>query len=294
MSDYQVVNDLIKIADALIERKAISSDKDFINWQTRTRRFIEKRFGSDNIEVNKFNELLFDPIAYTTDSSFDNLGNMINACKNGIGQAKAMLEAYQREINEETSEKINLKSALSQIKVWTSDNRDKEQQNKKYQVFISSTYKDLIDERQGAIQCLLDNNCIPVGMEQFPASNMSQMEYIKKMLNDCDYYILILGGRYGSLDEDGVGYTEKEYDYALSRDIPVLTFVVENPEKLAQENCEQDNIEQYKRFRDKVTKNKLIKFYSNIGDLKSAIVTAINMCIRDYPAKGWVRGDIGN
>ena len=81
---------------------------------------------------------------------------------------------------------------------------------KKYQVFISSTYVDLIEARAAATQCLLDNDCIPVGMEQFPASEMSQMEYIKKMLDNCDYYILILGGKYGSLDTDGIGFTEKE------------------------------------------------------------------------------------
>lgn len=54
-------------------------------------------------------------------------------------------------------------------------------ERKKYQVFISSTYTDLIQERSAVIQCLLDNDCIPVGMEQFPASNMSQMEYIKNV-----------------------------------------------------------------------------------------------------------------
>mgnify|MGYP000509063210 CR=1 FL=1 len=95
---------------------------------------------------------------------------------------------------------------------------------KKYQVFISSTYEDLKEERAAVTQCLLNNNCIPVGMEQFPASNMSQMEYIKKMLDDCDYYILIIGGRYGSLDDDGIGYTEKEYNYAIQKGIPVMAF----------------------------------------------------------------------
>ena len=39
------------------------------------------------------------------------------------------------------------------------------------------------------------------------------MEYIEKMLDDCDYYILIIGGRYGSLDDDGVGYTEKDANF---------------------------------------------------------------------------------
>ena len=63
---------------------------------------------------------------------------------------------------------------------------------KKYQVFISSTYKDLKEERAAVTQTLLDLSCIPVGMEQFPASDMSQMEYISKMLDSCDYYVLIL------------------------------------------------------------------------------------------------------
>ena len=88
---------------------------------------------------------------------------------------------------------------------------------KKYQVFVSSTYEDLKEERAAVSQTLLDLGCIPVGMEQFPASGMSQMDYIKKMLETCDYYILILAGRYGSVDlADGIGYTEKEYDYAVA------------------------------------------------------------------------------
>ena len=70
--------------------------------------------------------------------------------------------------------------------------------------------------------------CIPVGMEQFPASNMSQMEYIKMMLEDCDYYILILAGKYGYIDSDGVGFTEKEYDYAIKKRIPVMSFIIED------------------------------------------------------------------
>ena len=58
---------------------------------------------------------------------------------------------------------------------------------KKYQIFVSSTYSDLKEERAAVMQCLLEMNCIPVGMEQFPASNMNQMDYIRMMLDDCDY-----------------------------------------------------------------------------------------------------------
>ena len=161
---------------------------------------------------------------------------------------------------------------------------------KKYQVFVSSTYEDLKEERAAVTQCLLDNNCIPVGMEQFPASNMSQMEYIEKMLDDCDYYILIIGGRYGSLDDDGVGYTEKEYNYAQQKGIPVMAFVNLHPEKLPNEKCEHANIEKFKAFRDRVRNaKKLVKGYSDIGDLKANVVTAVNAAIREYPGIGWVR-----
>lgn len=165
-------------------------------------------------------------------------------------------------------------------------------ERKKYQVFISSTYTDLIKERSAVTQSLLDNDCIPVGMEQFPASNMSQMEYIKKMLEDCDYYMLILAGRYGSEDDDGVGFTEKEYDYAISRGIPVMSFVVKDINALTISQCEQKKRLQDKllQFRKKVCTGKLVKFYSNTDELKGLVAASIYKCIHDFPAKGWVRG----
>lgn len=43
----------------------------------------------------------------------------------------------------------------------------------KYQVFVSSTYVDLIEERKEITQAILEANCIPAGMELFPASNKS-------------------------------------------------------------------------------------------------------------------------
>ena len=162
---------------------------------------------------------------------------------------------------------------------------------KKYQVFISSTYSDLIEERMAVTQCLLDNDCIPIGMEQFSASNMSQMEYIERVLKDCDYYILILAGRYGSLDKDGIGFTEKEYQYAESQGIPILSFVVKNPDNLpVSKSAENDKEKELlKAFRETVCKNRMVAFYNNIDDLKAAVATAINRCIKDLPAVGWVR-----
>lgn len=71
--------------------------------------------------------------------------------------------------------------------------------DKKYQVFVSSTYIDLVEERQEVMQALLELDCIPIGMELFPAADEEQWSLIKRLIDDCDYYILIVGGRYGSV-----------------------------------------------------------------------------------------------
>lgn len=164
---------------------------------------------------------------------------------------------------------------------------------KKYQVFISSTYGDLVEERAAVTHCLLEMGCIPVGMEQFPASDLSQMEYIKMMLNDCDYYVLILAGRYGTLDSDGVGFTEKEYNYAIENGIPVMSFVINDAGNLISDKCEEtDEMRQkLKAFRDKVCEGKLVKFYTDCGTLCAAVAVSLNRCIQDFPAVGWIRGN---
>lgn len=164
---------------------------------------------------------------------------------------------------------------------------------KKYQVFVSSTYNDLKEERLAVTQLLLKMGFIPVGMEQFPASNMSQMEYIKMMLDSCDYYLLILAGKYGSIDTDGIGFTEKEYDYAIENDIPVMSILVSDIGKLENAKCEETDAGRtlLKKFRDKVSAGKLVDFYTDLGSLTTAVATAVHSCVQLFPAKGWIRGE---
>ena len=58
--------------------------------------------------------------------------------------------------------------------------------NKRYQVFISSTYADLKDERSKVIQTIMELDCIPAGMELFPAIDNEHFDFIKKSIDDCD------------------------------------------------------------------------------------------------------------
>ena len=77
---------------------------------------------------------------------------------------------------------------------------------KRYQVFVSSTYTDLLEARQEVMQALLESDCIPAGMELFPAADDDQWTLIKRVIDDCDYCIVIIAGRYGS-----IGPEEKKF-----------------------------------------------------------------------------------
>ena len=84
--------------------------------------------------------------------------------------------------------------------------------DRRHQVFVSSTYLDLVDERSEVMQALLELECMPAGMELFPAANDTQWNWIKRVIDESDYYIVIVAGRYGSISPDtGLSFTEMEY-----------------------------------------------------------------------------------
>ena len=58
---------------------------------------------------------------------------------------------------------------------------------KRYQVFVSSTYDDLREERAEVIQALLELDCIPAGMELFPAGDDEQWKVIRRVIDESDY-----------------------------------------------------------------------------------------------------------
>lgn len=162
--------------------------------------------------------------------------------------------------------------------------------DKRYQVFVSSTYEDLREERQQVMQALLELDCIPAGMELFPASDDDQWTLIKRVIDDCDYYLVISAGRYGSSGPGGIGYTEMEYDYAIEVGKPVIAFLHEDVGKLPMELCEDDP-EQRKKleaFREKA-KTKVARFWTSPDDLAGKISRSVAQLKKTHPAEGWVK-----
>ena len=97
--------------------------------------------------------------------------------------------------------------------------------DKKFQVFVSSTYTDLIEERNEVMKALLELDCIPSGMELFPSGDDSQWNYINKVIDNCDYFIIISAGKYGTIAKNGKSYTQLEYEYAVKNNIPTIAFL---------------------------------------------------------------------
>lgn len=170
--------------------------------------------------------------------------------------------------------------------------------NKKLQVFVSSTYTDLIEERQAAVEAILDAGHIPAGMELFKAGK-SQMKTIRKWIDDSDVYMLILGGRYGSIEEEsGLSYTELEYKYALSKNMPVFAIVLDDSYlhiKAASDATgtifEKENVDKYRNFKALVM-SKIIKKVNNIDSIAAIVYSTINDIQRDedFTLVGWVKG----
>src|SRR3954452_20051303 len=111
----------------------------------------------------------------------------------------------------------------------------------RYQVFVSSTFIDLQEARRQVQWALLQMDCIPSGMELFPAADEEQFEFIKKVIDDCDYYLLIIGGRYGSTTPEGVSYTEKEYEYAISKGLKVIGLLHQDPDSIPAGKTDKDD-----------------------------------------------------
>jgi hypothetical protein len=165
--------------------------------------------------------------------------------------------------------------------------------DKRYQVFVSSTYKDLKEERQEVIQALLELNCIPSGMEMFPAADEDQWTLIKKVIEDCDYYLVIIAGRYGSLSPTGKSYTQMEYEYALEKNIPVAAFIHEKPGEISAEKTELDESGRAKLVEFKrLVQQKICKFWTNPSDLGGKVSRSVANLIRTRPREGWVRAGL--
>lgn len=169
--------------------------------------------------------------------------------------------------------------------------------SKKLQIFISSTYTDLLDERQAAVGAVLKAGHIPAGMELFSAGDRSQLQTIRSWIEQSDVYMLILGGRYGSIEsESGLSYTELEFDYAVELGKPLFAVVISDnglDNKLKSGGAafiEKENSKLLVNFKAKVLSN-ITSFFDEPKDIRLAVHESLAEFSKNKNLVGWVQGN---
>jgi len=161
---------------------------------------------------------------------------------------------------------------------------------KKYQVFVSSTYQDLICFRQAVSDAISFANHIPAGMENFKASSNNPTEYIKRVIDLSDYYILLIGQRYGSIQNPSTktSFTKMEYEYARQKGMVILPFIYSGETPL--ENNDLDKNETLLNiFIDEIKSDFVVSYFQNSEQLKTLAIQALQDAIVSSPQKGWIR-----
>jgi len=169
---------------------------------------------------------------------------------------------------------------------------------KRYEIFISSTFRDLIEERQIIKNIIIQQDNFPSGMEWF-VGGRPPWHHIEKAIKSCDYYILMVGGFYGSINPKseprGLSFTECEYRLAqeLGKEILLLILSDEAFEKLPPEKREgtKDKINKLKEFRDRIMREHTVIQWNNPDDLKTRVSERISIWLKQNQVKdgGWIR-----
>lgn len=169
--------------------------------------------------------------------------------------------------------------------------------NKKYQIFISSTYEDLIEERKIVQETILSMYQFPIGMEMFSADDEEQWEIIQETIDSSDYYVLIIGHRYGTVIDKGefkgISYTEKEYRYAKEKGIPILVFIISDTAVTLPKNIEKDpsKVEKLEEFKKEAKIGRMVEWWDNKEELARKVMNSLNKQFYKGKRAGWIRAE---
>ncbi len=149
-------------------------------------------------------------------------------------------------------------------------------------VFISSTKVDLEAERKAAFDAVLKAGHMPVGMENFTSGGDPPWDVIKAWIDDCDVYILIIGGKYGTLYlKTKKSFTQMEYEYANAQGKEPCYCIIK-PEALnakvklhGVDAAETKHGEKFNKFLAAVKNSYICEFWSDEKEIQHIIASKL-------------------
>lgn len=161
--------------------------------------------------------------------------------------------------------------------------------DRRYQVFLTTSGKDMQPEREIVIQTLISMGFFTWGMESRSALGRA---YSRRQIEDCDYVLLLLGSQYGMLSASGIGYMHLEYIYTVTKQKPMIVFMHDQPDARAEALQEHspEMLQKFKDFRQQLLKEvDHVVMYHNLRDLELLVRNNMPKLIAQHPSIGWVR-----
>lgn len=176
--------------------------------------------------------------------------------------------------------------------------------------FISST-GDLVEERRKINDKLIDARVFPYAMEHFAVASIEGFEDIKILIDNSDYFFLILGCCYGTREyPGGLSWTQKEFEYCKQQlrtnktkvyaiQLPQLTKMIEQYDETMsdEEVCKLDPNQSAEDIRAQIRfalslegPSIMKKSVSSSDKLGEEVYRFVEMARDSGSVKGWIRG----
>jgi hypothetical protein len=150
-----------------------------------------------------------------------------------------------------------------------------------FQIYLSSTLDDLVDERRSAIEILRRHGRV---IDSYRADPRPTVENCLADVRSSQLYVLILGRRYGWVpagesDTHGKSITEMEYDECTvnaDSPIPRLVFIrTTTPDRFNDDVAHPQTAERMRRFRERATTEQQSYHFDSVGQFSVALTEPV-------------------
>lgn len=157
-------------------------------------------------------------------------------------------------------------------------------------IYISSTYRDLVQCREAVARALRRMNHAVVAMEEYVASDQRPLDRCLADVADSDVYVGIFGWRYGFVPEDDnprrKSITELEYRQAVASRKPTLLFLLREdapwvPGDMDQVTGEGEGGRRIRELRGELSLTRMVSFFSTADELATLASNAVANWERD-------------
>jgi uncharacterized protein DUF4062 len=177
--------------------------------------------------------------------------------------------------------------------------------DRRYQIFVSSTFIDLKPYRKEAIDVIWERGHIPIDMATFSAAHERDRVVIERAIKKSQIYLLILGHRYGSLVPDTkISYTELEYELAKKAGLYIIVLSLNDGEVNARRGgldrnksddlVELQNEQRLWDFRNGVVRDHYDQPWSENGQFKFEVLKALDDNLPKCKKLGFVEEQRGS